>query len=152
MIFGRAAQQPLYRILVPLGGTKADAVALRLACDTAKRQKGRVQAVYVIEVLRALPLDAELPPELQKGEEVLRQAEAVAGEAQVEIDTELLQAREAGPAVVDEACERGAQLIVMGLPYKRRFGDFSMGRTVPYVLKNAPCQVWVCREPPETEA
>ena len=149
MFFGRAHQQPAFRILVPVGGNPSDAVALQLACDTAKKQKGRVQAVYVIEVLRSLPLDAELPPELQKGEEVLRQAEAIAAAAQVEIDTELLQAREVGPAVVDEACERGVQVIIMGLPYKRRFGDFSMGRSVPYVLKNAPCQVWICREPPK---
>ena len=35
-----------------------------------------------------------------------------------------------------------------GLPYKKRFGgDFAIGRTVPYVLKNAPCAVWVVREP-----
>ena len=26
-------------------------------------------------------------------------------------------------------------------------GDFAIGRTDPYVLKNAPCAVWVVREP-----
>ena len=25
--------------------------------------------------------------------------------------------------------------------------DFAIGRTIPYVLKNAPCAVWVVREP-----
>ena len=36
----------------------------------------------------------------------------------------------------------------LGLPYRKRFGgDFAIGRTVPYVLKNAPCAVWVAREP-----
>jgi hypothetical protein len=34
------------------------------------------------------------------------------------------------------------------LPYRKRFGgDFAIGRTIPYVLKNAPCSVWVVREP-----
>ena len=51
-------------------------------------------------------------------------------------------------ALVDEASERGADLLVVGLPYRTRFGgDFAIGRTVPYVLKNAPCAVWVVREP-----
>jgi nucleotide-binding universal stress UspA family protein len=42
----------------------------------------------------------------------------------------------------------GADLLIMGLAYRRRFGgDFAIGRTIPYVLKNAPCAVWVVREP-----
>ena len=40
----------------------------------------------------------------------------------------------------------GADLIVMGLPYKRRFGEFNLGKTVPYVLKNANCRVMLFRE------
>ena len=46
----------------------------------------------------------------------------------------------------DEAVEWGADLIVMGLPYKRRFGEFNLGKTVPYVLKNATCRVMLFRE------
>ena len=39
-------------------------------------------------------------------------------------------------------------LLVVGLPYRKRFGgDFAIGRTIPYVLKHAPCEVWVVREP-----
>ena len=60
----------------------------------------------------------------------------------------LVQARDVGAAIVDEAVERGADLLIVGLPYRKRFGgDFAIGRTVPYVLKNAPCAVWVVREP-----
>ena len=60
----------------------------------------------------------------------------------------LLQAREVGAALVDEATERGADLLLVGLPYRKRFGgDFAIGRTIPYVLKHAPCEVWVVREP-----
>jgi nucleotide-binding universal stress UspA family protein len=66
----------------------------------------------------------------------------------------LLQARNVGAALVDEATERRADLLVLGLPYRKRFGgDFAIGRTIPYVLKNAPCAVWVIREPiPEESA
>ena len=66
----------------------------------------------------------------------------------------LLQARDVGAALVDEATERGADLLILGLPFRKRFGgDFAIGRTIPYVLKNAPCAVWVVREPmPEEQA
>jgi nucleotide-binding universal stress UspA family protein len=37
--------------------------------------------------------------------------------------------------------ERGVDLILMGVKYKRRFGQFNVGSVVPYVLKNAPCPV-----------
>jgi nucleotide-binding universal stress UspA family protein len=48
---------------------------------------------------------------------------------------------------VDEASERKADVIICGLPFRRRFGgDFTIGRTIPYILKNAPCGVWVIRE------
>ena len=53
-----------------------------------------------------------------------------------------------GAALVDEATEREADLLVVGLPYRKRFGgEFAIGRTIPYVLKHAPCEVWVVREP-----
>ena len=71
------------------------------------------------------------------------------------LDTVLLQARDVGAAIVDEAIEREADLIICGLPFRRRFGgDFTVGRTIPYILKNAPCAVWVVREamPEEQQA
>ena len=44
--------------------------------------------------------------------------------------------------------------VIAGLPFRRRFGgDFAIGRTIPYILKNAPCAVWVVREAmPEEQA
>jgi len=41
-----------------------------------------------------------------------------------------------------------ADLVIVGLPYRKKFGgDFAIGRTIPYVLQNAPCEVLVVREP-----
>ena len=140
-------QQQIRRILVPVNGTKVDAIALNLACEIASKRKAQLFALYVIEVKRSLALDAELPPEVQKGEQVLQQSEELAVKTGYHLETELLQSRDVGPAIVDEACERGVDLIIIGVTYKKRFGEYSLGRTVPYVLKNAPCEVWVCREP-----
>lgn len=141
------------KVLVPINGTKADEEAVKLACRLAKRSKAKVYVTYVIQVDRTLPLDAEIEQEIEKGEEVLDRAERLAEEQDYEVRTDLLQAREIGPAVVDEAIERGVDLIVIGLSYKKKFGEFSLGSTVPYVLRNAPSWVMVCREPiPEEES
>ena len=72
---------------------------------------------------------------------------AKAEEEDYEVETELLQAREAGPTIIDEAVERGVDLILMGVRYKRSFGQFSLGNVVPYVLKNTPCRVILYQHP-----
>jgi len=130
-----------HKILVPVIGTEADDEAVRLACRLAKKDKGKIWAVFVIAMSRTLPIEAEIKPEITKAEEVLEHIESVAEEEDYEIETDLLQAREAGPTIVDEAVEREVDLIVIGIKYKRRFGQFSLGSVVPYVLKNAPCRV-----------
>ncbi|OGO00774.1 MAG: universal stress protein [Chloroflexi bacterium RBG_13_51_52] len=129
------------KILVPVSGTEADVETVKLACRLAKKDKGKVWAVSVVTIKRALPLDAEIDSEIKKAEEILDKAEAVAGEEDYEIETDVLQAREVGPAIVDEVVERGVSLILMGIAYKQRFGQFSLGNVVPYVLKNSPCPV-----------
>jgi len=130
-----------HKILVPVIGTEADDEAVRLACRLAKKDKGKIWAVCVITVSRTLPIEAEIKPEIRKAEEVLEHVESVAEEEDYEIETDLLQAREAGPTIVDEAVEREVDLILISIVYKRRFGQFSLGSVVPYVLKNAPCRV-----------
>ena len=129
------------RILVPVIGTGADEEAMKLACRLAKKGKGKIWSVYVIAIKRALPLDAEIKSETLKAEGILDHIEQIAEEADYEVETDVLQAREAGPAIIDEAVEREVDLILMSIEYKWRFGQFSLGNVVPYVLKNAPCPV-----------
>jgi len=136
-----------HKILVPVIGTEADEEAIRLACGLAKKNKGKIWVVYVIAVKRALPLDAEIESEIRKAEGTLDHIEGIAEEQDYEIETDLLQAREVGPAIVDEAAEREVDLILMGVTYKRRFGQFTLGDVVPYVLKNAPCRVILYHQP-----
>lgn len=129
------------KILVPVNGTAVDDEAVKLACSLARKTKGKIWAVYIIAIRRTLPLEAEIEPEIGRAEQILDHAESVAEEQDYEIETDLLQAREAGPTIIDEAVERQADLILMGIEYKRRFGQFSLGDVVPYVLRSAPCRV-----------
>src|SRR5574338_363814 len=46
----------------------------------------------------------------------------------------------------EDAAERRADLILMGLRYKKRFGgQWDAGRTVPYVMRNSAAPVWCLR-------
>jgi nucleotide-binding universal stress UspA family protein len=137
----------LERILVAVNGKDADVEVVKLACNLAKKPKAKVYVVYVIEVKRSLPLDAMIESEIGKAEKVLARAEEIASDRDYEVETDLIQAREVGPAIVDEAREREVSLILMGVTYKKRFGVFNLGRVIPYVLEEAPCRVLLCREP-----
>ena len=75
-------------VLVPVDGSRAGFDALALACYLSKRNKGTVYAVYVIEVARNLPLDAEMSNEATSGEDVLTEAEFLQREAQRKAEAE----------------------------------------------------------------
>jgi len=143
---------------VPVKGVDIDKealdLALAIAAPTERRgkQKVRVVVIHVVEVPRALPLDADLADAVSVGENALAQAERAARGADVQVETEILQARSIGAAIVDEATERGVDLIIMAAQNHRRLGEFSPGVTLPYVLKNSPCRVWVTRAPQQVEA
>jgi nucleotide-binding universal stress UspA family protein len=136
-------------IVVPIDGSHASLDALALACSLAKRNKGTVYAVYVIAVARAMPLDAEMEEEGRRGEAVLQQAEEYAAKLDFAVSGELLQARDAGHAIVDEAADRDVSAIVMGVNYKEKVGEFELDSNSQYVLKNAHCQVILVRSPAE---
>lgn len=142
---GEVGQLPK-RLLVPVVQSPASWEALAVACAIAKAQRGTsVHVIHVIEVLRSLPLTAEMETEAQHGELVLRRATELASQLDCRVTTELLQARDAGVAIVEEAERLGADAVILGLGYKRLIGEFQTGRTVEYVFRHAPCQVWLIR-------
>jgi APA family basic amino acid/polyamine antiporter len=159
-------------ILVPVFGSKLDddivATAGRLAAAEQEESGGddgetRLHLVYVIEVPLALPLDAELPPEVeQEAERVLKRAGDVGEEYEdVKVAGEVVRARDIGAGIVAEARRRGAEAIVIGgePPSKIKGGatlggigaakPAEIGAATEYVLKKAPCRV-LLTAPPES--
>jgi nucleotide-binding universal stress UspA family protein len=125
-----------------------DEQIVRLAAEYARPARAQLVGVHVVEIDWTLPLDADVAGRSEETQRVLDMAESTAEAAGWRLETVLLQARDVGAALVDEASERDADLLILGLPYRKRFGgDFAIGRTIPYVLKNAACTVWVVREP-----
>lgn len=134
------------KILVPVKGLPIEDHAIRVACNIARQAKAKVIVVHVIEMRRNLPLETEDAPEIQHGETVLEHAFKVAKESGIAPETELLQARAVGPVLMDEATNREVDLIVMGVPYRQPLDEFYLGSAVRHILKNALCQVWLCRQ------
>ena len=144
---------PFRRAVVALNGGPSDERIVRLAADYAVRHKAELIAVHVVEIDWTLPLDADIAGRSEEVQQVLDSAESIAEGVKLSMEPVLLQARDVGAAIVDETTERGADMLIVGLPYRKRFGgEFAMGRTIPYILQNAPCTVWVVREPMPEEA
>lgn len=143
------AEVPSFRrAVVALNGGPSDERIVRLLAQNARLTKGELIAVHVVEIDWTLPLDSDIASRSEEVQRVLDAAEAVAEASKVTLEPVLLQARDVGAAIVDEAVERGADLLVVGLPYRKRFGgEFAIGRTIPYILQNAPSAVWVLRDP-----
>ena len=136
------------RAVVALNGGSSDPRIVRLAAGVARQWKADLVAVHVVEIDWTQPLDADIAGRSEDVQRVLDLAEETAEDCQYKIEPVLLQARDVGAALVDEATEQRADMLILGLPYRKRFGgDFAIGSTIPYVLKNAPCAVWVVREP-----
>ena len=135
----------LSRVLVPVDGSALDDDVVSLACEMVDHKKGTVWVLYVIEVARRLPLDAEVPVETARGEQVLQQLEALGKSKKCRIEGEILQARSVGPAIVQEAVDRDAELLIAGTPYQEHYGSPTLGDLVPYLLKRSPCRVLVYR-------
>ena len=134
-----------HHILVPVNGAATDEEAIRFACRLAIHPRASVLALTVVEVPRGLALSTVENAEVAAAEKCLARTEEIGKDYEIEVKGEILQAREAAPAIVDEITSREIDLAVVGLTYRERFGEFYMGKTVPHILQHAPCPVFLLR-------
>ena len=140
--------KPVKRAVLSLNGEPVDEQVIDFGCKLARADQSELVAVYVVKVEWQHDLDDELEEHREEASRALDLAAGMAEREKVPMGAQLLQARDVGAALVDEAVELEADAIVLGLPYKVRFGgDFALGHTIPYVFKNASCRVFVVREP-----
>jgi nucleotide-binding universal stress UspA family protein len=133
-------------VLVPVAGTAVDPDVVRVATTLAKVWKAQVLLIHVIEVRWNMPLDAILDADTERGETILDEATRLAEQSGVKVESELVQARDAAAAIVDTARDRNADLIILGMPYRKRMGKVYVGKTVQNVYVAAPCAVLAYRQ------
>lgn len=138
-------------IAIVIGGDKLDFNLVYLGCQMAKGAKRKVHLVHVIEVPRALPLKAVLTNESERADHLLTSAMEIAERVGCEAIAEVVQARDAGTAIVDEAKDHHCALLLIGFVRNDSKTNYNLGKTVPYVLANAPCRVWLVQDPTPTQ-
>jgi len=145
ILIGPAAALEYRTILVPIveGGQATE--AMHVACRLAGERGASIAAVRVIVVPMELPLDTPLPEQDELADRLLDEAHDIGELYGVRVVERLIRARHAGREIVDEAGRRNAEIIVLGsprLPHRTRKSAI-FGKTVDFVLKNAPCRVLV---------
>jgi basic amino acid/polyamine antiporter, APA family len=132
-------------ILVPVLRTVESEEALVAAARLASERRATIVLLYVLEVPLDQPLDADLREREEVGDLILDEAEALLETyAGIKVISRLERARSAGPGIVEEAARRDAEVVILGAPRaKVRGGKPIFGRTVDYVLRNAPTRVAV---------
>ena len=126
---------------------------VKLACQMAKGTGAELTVLNVVEVAPALPLDADSDLLDRPGKDALERAGKVAWDAfAIKVRTRLVRARDAGAAIVDEARDQQADLLVLGYHGKHGLGEILLGSTVQYVAAHAPCRVIVHIIPTPTKA
>jgi basic amino acid/polyamine antiporter, APA family len=115
--------------------------AMLTATRLAARRRRGIHVLVTIAVPPTSPIDAELPDEERRAQEVIDSARVLGGR-RVTGHWEKVRPGQAGRRAVDEARSIRARAIVMTLP-PRRTGSSLLGRTVETVLEERPCRVIV---------
>jgi APA family basic amino acid/polyamine antiporter len=123
---------------------EAVSTAAKLA---ASRRRG-IHVLVTITVPASAPIDASMPQQEQKAQEIVDSAR-VRGGRRVTGHWEKVRPGEAGRRVVDEARDIRARAIVM--PLQRRSGAPVFNRTLETVLAERPCRV-IVEAPPGPRA
>jgi len=127
------------RILVPTDGSEAAQAAAREAIDLAAEVGAELLVVYVIDesasnlFVSTKPMNDAIGEMKQRGTDAVADIEAMAGDADVPVTTDVVRGMHINEAIVDYATANDADLVVMGT-FGRRGVEHLIGSTTERVL------------------
>jgi nucleotide-binding universal stress UspA family protein len=143
------------RILVPVDGSATATLGLRHAVGLAKALGARIRLLTVVNELLIPSVDAYAPVDLanriatlkEAGKKVLDAAAAFVVENAVEPEEALVETHgeHVSTAILREAKDWGADLIVMGTHGRRGLTRLLLGSDAERVLRDAPAPVLLVR-------
>jgi APA family basic amino acid/polyamine antiporter len=142
-----SAEPDLRRILVPVKPGEIGQEVLATALRLAKGSGGSVRVVNVLKVPMAQPLDADVGEAEREGLDAVQEARETGADQGVAVDGVVLRARSRSEAIVAEAEEIGADLVMMGSSPRWRSQSRFFSPLVDEVLRTAPCEVMVVTYP-----
>jgi APA family basic amino acid/polyamine antiporter len=134
-----------HSVLVAFEDSQYSASAVRTAARVAARRRRGIHVIVTIAVPTSSPIDAPLPDQEARAQEVIDSARVLGGR-RVTGHWEKVRPGQAGRRIIDEALAIEARAIVMPRPRKRA-GSSLFGRTLETVLEERPCRVIIESEP-----
>ena len=132
----------IQKILVPTKGG-ADTESVQMACEIAKIHNAKVTAINLIQVPYSLPLDTPMPYRQVIAESVLQRAEAIAHEFGVEIEKDIVRARQVDEAILQYLAQKEFDLLVLGAMKSKGDPHAGLGLITDRILRLAPCRVFI---------
>lgn len=147
------------KILVPIDDSSTSARGLAEAVALVKQVKGTLRIVHAVDelVMGDVPLGTDYynqwVEEMRvRGQKILREAQAFCRKRDVDAEVVLVEtvAQRASNAIIDQAKQWPADLIVMGTHGRRGAARLLMGSDAELVLRSATVPVMLVREYPES--
>lgn len=144
------------KILVPIDGSDTAARGLNEALKLAKDQSATIRLIHVVNELMVIAsyegtiYSGELVQALRdSGQKVLDNAQQKVSAMGVPVESELLEAHggQAGNAIVKDAEQCHADIIVLGTHGRRGFSRLVMGSDAEQVVRQARVPVLLVRDP-----
>jgi nucleotide-binding universal stress UspA family protein len=142
------------RILVPTDGSDTANAGLREACKLAGEEGAQLRLIHVVDELLGISpqmygvaYEQIIGDRRNAGTRILTDAESVAREAGVNVETRLVEAMgsAAGEQVIHAAQEWPADLIVCGTHGRRGLRRIVMGSDAEYIVRHASVPVLLIR-------
>lgn len=140
-------------ILVPIDGSATSKLALQEALKFAQQQNARLELVHVLEDIWYFDQDnllnyaALLESMRSSGEKILAQAQTLAQQVGITVETKLLEARgeRIASIIVEEAKRWSAELIIIGTHGRSGFSRLLLGSITEGVVRTAHIPVLLIR-------
>jgi nucleotide-binding universal stress UspA family protein len=142
------------RLVVAYDGSKPAGVAAELAFELARRRGARLTLAHVLELPDAYPELPQAAPGIERAEEDWRRrlaALAAGAPDGASVETEVLAANKAGPALLDLLWEHRAEVLVGGTHGVGGLKRTLLGSVSQQLLEHAPCSVLLVRDRPRLE-
>lgn len=142
-----APEYEMRTILVPLKLSNVGEEVLATAMKLAEEREAEVRVLCVVKVPLSQPLEAVSGKDEARAREALEEVREIAQEHGVELRARLVRARSLSEAIIAEAQDVAADVIVLGSAPRWRSHKRFFSPTVNEVLRGAPCEVMVVTYP-----
>ncbi len=143
----KVAVSAIKKIIVPTVGTTYSEKAVELACRLGKEQKAEIIIAYVLEVPFTLPLNAVMTKAEAIANDAVKRAVEIVRHRELPVKAKIERARKVGEGIIRLAKEEDADLIIIGIRPVIGLPEKILGRTSETVLRRAPCEVIIDRQP-----